>query len=289
MQIEDLSHEIAYTALLNGTTNSDLRKELLSKSQRSFTALMTIAHTQIRADDCQREIANRHRGRTEEGSSSERRNKDRANERSPNGKRFGDKGNDRFRDNGHTTNECWHLKEEIEKLIERGSLAQFIKRDTETKEAEVDRKRERREEASRRPRPELAGVINVIMSGPMGGDSNTTRKKAARTVYSVSPGAPDIRRFRSISFSEVDGHGLSLPHEDALVVKGRLNNFEVSRMLVDTGSSVNMITMEVFNIVGLKKENLTQVSTPLVGLGGKSVHVEGSLEIDVQLGDRKYL
>ncbi|XP_050214325.1 uncharacterized protein LOC126665542 [Mercurialis annua] len=92
MQIEELSQEIAYTALLNGTTNSDLRKELLAKSPKSFTTLMTIAHTQIRVDDGQREIENRH-GRTEERTFSERRNGD----RSPIGKRFGEKGSDRFR------------------------------------------------------------------------------------------------------------------------------------------------------------------------------------------------
>ncbi|XP_050207935.1 uncharacterized protein LOC126657310 [Mercurialis annua] len=336
MQIEDLSQEIAYTALLNGTTNSDLRKELLAKSPKSFTTLMTIAHTQIRVDDGQREIENR-LGRVEERTFAERRNGD----RSPIGKRFGEKGNDHFRnkrkkdedrrytplnttrtnvlfwvkdsrekvrwprkmnaasaskrdnskycefhrDNGHTTDECWHLKEEIEKLIERGSLSQFVKRDTEARETESERKKERKEEIARRPRPEPAGVVNVIMGGSTGGDSNTTRKKAARTVYSVSPGAPNAKKFRSVSFSEVDSHGLSVPHEDALVVKGRLNNFEVSRMLVDTGSSVNMITMEVFGRIGLKKENLTHVSTPLVGLGGKSVQVEGSLEINIQLGD----
>ncbi|XP_050222771.1 uncharacterized protein LOC126672864 [Mercurialis annua] len=336
MQIEDLSQEIAYTALLNGTTNSDLRKELLAKSPKSFTTLMTIAHTQIRVDDGQREIENR-LGRVEERTFAERRNGD----RSPIGKRFGEKGNDHFRnkrkkdedrrytplnttrtnvlfwvkdsrekvrwprkmnvasaskrdnskycefhrDNGHTTDECWHLKEEIEKLIERGSLSQFVKRDTEARETESERKKERKEEIARRPRPEPAGVVNVIMGGSTGGDSNTTRKKAARTVYSVSPGAPNAKKFRSVSFSEVDSHGLSVPHEDALVVKGRLNNFEVSRMLVDTGSSVNMITMEVFGRIGLKKENLTHVTTPLVGLGGKSVQVEGSLEINIQLGD----
>ncbi|XP_050217537.1 uncharacterized protein LOC126668374 [Mercurialis annua] len=292
MQIEDLSQEIAYTSLLNGTTNSDMRKELLAKSPRLFTTLMTIAHTQIRVDDGQREIESRHGGRVEERSFSEKRNED----RSPNGRRFGEKGNDRFRNKRKTDedrrytphkhyqnqriilgerqpgesqmakeNECcisqqkrqqvlqipqrqrphhikfWHLKEEIEKE----SLSQFVKRDTEAKEAEVERKKERKEETTRRPRPEPASVVNVIMGGYTGGDSNTTRKKAARTVYSVSPGAPDIKKFGSVSFSEGGSHGLSLPHEDALLVKGRLNNFEVSRMLVDTGSSVNMITMKV--------------------------------------------
>ncbi|XP_050222306.1 uncharacterized protein LOC126672399 [Mercurialis annua] len=97
MQIEELSQEIAYTTLLNGTTNSDLRKELLAKSPRSFTTLMIIAHTQIRVDDGQREIANRHGGRTEKGPSSGRRNRYMSNDRSPNERRFGDKSNDRFR------------------------------------------------------------------------------------------------------------------------------------------------------------------------------------------------
>ncbi|XP_050222305.1 uncharacterized protein LOC126672398 [Mercurialis annua] len=189
------------------------------------------------------------------------------------------------RDNSHTTDECWHLNEEIENLRERGSLSQFVKKEAEDRESEGDRKRERKEDAPRRPKPEHAGVVNVIMGGSTGGDSNTTRKKAARMVYSVSSGAPDVWRFGSISFSEIDSHSLALPHEDALVVKGRLNNFEISRMLVDTGSSVNKITMEVFKRVGQKKEDLTRVSTLLEGLGGKSVQVEGSLEIDVQLGD----
>ncbi|XP_050211416.1 uncharacterized protein LOC126661606 [Mercurialis annua] len=162
MQIEDLSQEIAYTAMLNGTTNSNLGKESLAKSPKSFTALMIIAHTQIQ---------------TKEGSSSDRRNGEWMNERPSSERRYEQNSNDRFkgkrkkdeerpytplntrrsnvlfwvkdnrekvrwpekmnaattnksdnnkycefhRNNGHTTNECWHLKEEIEKLIERGA------------------------------------------------------------------------------------------------------------------------------------------------------------------------
>lgn len=44
-------------------------------------------------------------------------------------------------------------------------------------------------------------------------------------------------------------------HNDPLVVRVRLNRHEVKQVLVDTGSSVNLLTLEVYNKLGLDKND----------------------------------
>ena len=44
-----------------------------------------------------------------------------------------------------------------------------------------------------------------------------------------------------ITFSDQDLVGIHLPHEDALVVTLRIANFDIKRILIDNGSSVNVL------------------------------------------------
>lgn len=58
--------------------------------------------------------------------------------------------------------------------------------------------------------------------------------------------------------------------------------------MVHTGSSVNLLTLDVFNKVGLDKNNLVKVSYPLVGLGDKTIAVLGTINLPLVLGDEKH-
>lgn len=51
-----------------------------------------------------------------------------------------------------------------------------------------------------------------------------------------------------------------------LVISVRLNKYEVKRVLIDIGSSINLLTLYVHNKLGLNKNTLTKVSYPLIGL-----------------------
>ncbi|KAL0298841.1 UNVERIFIED_CONTAM: hypothetical protein Sradi_6543900 [Sesamum radiatum] len=89
------------------------------------------------------------------------------------------------RDRGHTTEECHHLKNEIEKLIQRGHLRQYVNR---------EQSRQPQETAStQHPNSDnlpTAGVIAVISGGPAGGDSANARKalvRAARRTIGKRP------------------------------------------------------------------------------------------------------
>ncbi|KAL0323634.1 UNVERIFIED_CONTAM: hypothetical protein Sangu_1982700 [Sesamum angustifolium] len=77
------------------------------------------------------------------------------------------------RDRGHTTEECHHLKNEIEKLIQRGHLRQYVN------ESKVDNPKK---QLYSHPNSDNlpTGVIAVISGGPAGGDSANARKALVR-------------------------------------------------------------------------------------------------------------
>ncbi|KAL0428202.1 UNVERIFIED_CONTAM: hypothetical protein Slati_2995000 [Sesamum latifolium] len=87
------------------------------------------------------------------------------------------------KDRGHRTEDCYHLKNEIEKLIQMGYLKEYVENNPsnnnttprrggkEFEEVESSRRREK----GRENLP-TAGVIGVVTGGPAGGDSARARK-----------------------------------------------------------------------------------------------------------------
>lgn len=87
---------------------------------------------------------------------------------------------------------------------------------------------------------------------------------------------------------ELTNRVIETQHNDPLVISVRLNRYNVRQVLEDTGTSVNLLTLEVFNKLGLDKNNLTKVSYPLVGLGDKTVAMLGTINLSLVLGDKKH-
>lgn len=77
-------------------------------------------------------------------------------------------------------------------------------------------------------------------------------------------------------------------HNDLLIVSIRLDRYDVKRVLMGTGSSVNLLTLKVYNKLGLNKNSLTKVSYPLVRLGDKIVAVLGIINLSLVLGNEKH-
>lgn len=55
--------------------------------------------------------------------------------------------------------------------------------------------------------------------------------------------------------------------------------------MVDTGSTVNLLTLDVFNKLSLDKNNLVKVSYTLVGLVDKTAAVLGTINLSLMLDD----
>jgi hypothetical protein len=122
-------------------------------------------------------------------------------------------------------------------------------RDREPNNRSTDRDRQERSRSqARQPGRENLCEIHTISGGfGGGGDSNAARKAYARhlkefEVYSIQR-PPKMRKYEDliIDFSNEDFAGVSLPHSDALVVTLAIVNHNIHRILVDTGSSADII------------------------------------------------
>lgn len=129
------------------------------------------------------------------------------------------------------------------------------------------------------PRPE---PIFAICGGPSaGGESLATRKRYARAT--CEPGAVmPITRPRGpsplISFSDDDLEHIQLPHDDALVTTGLVANREVHRILVDNGSSTDILFFKAFEKMGIPLTQLTPSNARVIGLSSDLVKPVGHWE-----------
>ena len=82
-----------------------------------------------------------------------------------------------------------------------------------------------------------------------------------------------LRIDQHVTFSPRDSDWLDGPHDDVLMVDGKIGNTLLRLILVDDGSPINLMTLNVFKLLNRSTTDLKRVSTPLVGLGGISVPV----------------
>ena len=78
-----------------------------------------------------------------------------------------------------------------------------------------------------------------------------------------------------LSFSDVDKQGTIQPHDDALVVTLRIGGYDVKRVMIDQGSTIEIMYPDLYKGLGLKPKNLTTYSSHLVSFEGKMVVSKG--------------
>ena len=74
-----------------------------------------------------------------------------------------------------------------------------------------------------------------------------------------------------LGFSDMDKIGTTQPHDDALVVKLRIKGYDVKRVLVDQGSTVNIMYPDLYKGLNLKPEDLIAYNSPLVSFEGMTI------------------
>ena len=87
-----------------------------------------------------------------------------------------------------------------------------------------------------------------------------------------------------LGFSDEDKLGTIQPYDDALVVTLKIGGYDVKRVMIDQGSAAEIMYPDLYKGLGLKLENLTAYSSPLVSFKGKMVVPKGQIRLPVQIG-----
>ena len=87
-----------------------------------------------------------------------------------------------------------------------------------------------------------------------------------------------------LGFSNEDKRGTIQPYDDALVVTLRIGGFDVRRVLVDSGSAVEVMYPDLYKGLNLRLEDLTAYDSPLISFEGKTVTPKGQIRLPIQTG-----
>ena len=203
------------------------------------------------------------------------------------------------RDYGHRTDNCIQLRREIEYLIQCGYLRRFISPGNQTQNQTQSQAQNHNPTPTQQPPPRQAtiqhqqplGEIHVISGGfAGGGESSSAWKAHLRSIRSADRGEIQAvsklpRIDTTITFSDSDLEGCQHPHDDPLVVRAIVTNTMVHRVLVDNGSSADIIFASAFDKMGIGREKLELVNTHLHGFSGEKVLPLGSIQLVLTLGE----
>ncbi|XP_057425615.1 uncharacterized protein LOC130718979 [Lotus japonicus] len=191
---------------------------------------------------------------------------------------------------GHDTGDCFTLKNEIERLIrvgrsqmnDRGGRWNGERRQGSRYKGGRQQDDLRRDDRRRTP----VGTINTIAGGfGGGGDTASARRRHVRAVTSVQQyETPFGFQHPDIVISSADFKGIKTHKDDPVVVMMRINSFHVRRVLLDQGSSADIIYDDAFDQLGLTDKDLMPYTGTLVGFSGEQVWVRGYVDLDTVFG-----
>ena len=123
-----------------------------------------------------------------------------------------------------------------------------------------------------------------------GGESSSARKARMLSirpaeVVEVQAVSKLPRLDTAITFSDSDLEGCQHPHDDPLVIRAVVAHKTIHQILVDNGSSVDIIFASTFDQMGIGREKLEPVSAHMRGFSGEKVLPLGSIHLALTLGD----
>ncbi|XP_074310527.1 uncharacterized protein LOC141646555 [Silene latifolia] len=182
--------------------------------------------------------------------------------------------------NTHDTDECHSLRKEVKFHYDQGNLDHLLPRGT-TRVNSVD-------QVLPSPPPQCTRTVNVITGGSelCGLTYSAAKRHATRTKGDIPENSCRIncQNLPSVTFDETDTESALEQHHDALIITLPIGNCEVRKILVDTGSSVNLIMLETLKGMGFTEKDLAKKAAPLVGFSGETKYSLGEIVIPTYAG-----
>ena len=135
-------------------------------------------------------------------------------------------------------------------------------------------------------RPSL-GEIRVIIGGSLAGQSSKSKKTYLKVVQNVqlSGRSPRTRTTDelAITFTDADAERVHHPYDDSIVITLLIADYTTRKVLVDNGSSEDILYYPTFQQMRLERDQLRPVNSPLVGFGGMKVQPIGTVTLPVMV------
>ncbi|XP_075665400.1 uncharacterized protein LOC142635072 [Castanea sativa] len=132
------------------------------------------------------------------------------------------------------------------------------------------------------------GEIRIIVGGTSIGSLSKAKKTYLRVVQNVQLSGRPPRMVRedepAIVFMDKDARRLHHPHDDAIVITLEIVNFTTRRVLIDNGSSEDILYYPAFQKMRINKELLHLVNVPLIRFRGTKVLPVGTISLLVVVG-----
>ncbi|XP_065012827.1 uncharacterized protein LOC135641398 [Musa acuminata AAA Group] len=131
------------------------------------------------------------------------------------------------------------------------------------------------------PRGPVERQIDIISGGPAAsGNSSASRKAYARSTIEKRP-RPKHEPEITFGAGEVERSH----HDDALVISVQVTNARVKKVMVDTGSSADVLYFDAFKKLGLTERDLTPMASVLTGFTRDSISSLRTTIILITMGE----
>jgi hypothetical protein len=87
-----------------------------------------------------------------------------------------------------------------------------------------------------------------------------------------------------LTFTEADIKLVSFLHTDAIVITAHIDKWNVTRVLVDNGSQVEILFLSPFDQMSFDRKQLKEASKSLCGLSRRRIEQIGSISLSVSFG-----
>ncbi|XP_022023597.1 uncharacterized protein LOC110923848 [Helianthus annuus] len=180
----------------------------------------------------------------------------------------------------HLTEECIALRKEIGYLLSKGHLKELLGR-------KKSRIQDPEKVPERAPAPLAdAQIINFISGGSdISGTSFSAAKRHAKETKMDNGDRPirtsTVTQEKVITFDDDDRVDVQDPHYDGLVITLFISNHFVCKILIDGGSSVNLIQLDVLKKKNIPESNIITRSSVLVGFSGETKNTLWDIKLPI--------
>jgi len=90
-----------------------------------------------------------------------------------------------------------------------------------------------------------------------------------------------------ITFCDDDFQAIDPQHDDPMVISVEIDDFAISKTLVDKGSSVDILYWGTFIKLKISEVEIQQYSEPIMGFLGEQVNTKGYIDLFTKFGAGK--